>query len=350
MATSGTVAQTRVNVRQVIDGAARRCKIPPPKLSREDIRVATELLFEVLSSWSNRGLFLPAIQSHILPMYPGRKTIPCPLGTIDALNTNIRQVTRFTGKYDSSEGDPYLAFDGQTNTACTQLLAGGWIAIKPTDPVLPTNFGILFNSSGPVSFTIQSSEDTLIWTDRYTEVDYPSVAGAWYWWDVEGLELAPFWRIQASMSTVLDIAELVFAGNPLEIPLSKINRDDYMNMPNKAFPSRPVQFYYDKQVPVPHAILWPAPSYEFTFWQIVMTTQRLIQDPGILTNEIEIPSGGLLALKATLAYHCAGELMGSMVKPIELADEMNRALNDFWAGQTDSSPTRLSFNISPYTK
>jgi hypothetical protein len=350
MATSGTVGQTRVNVRQLIDGATRRCKIPPPKVSREDLQVAKELLFEILSSWSNRGLFLPAIQNHILPMYPGIATIPCPVGTVDALNTNIRQVTRFTGKYDSSEGTAGLAFDGDTDTACTQLLPGGWIAIKPPDPILPTNFGILFNSGGPVSFIIQSSEDTLTWTNRYEETDYPSLAGSWYWWDVEGLQLAPFWRILAVAPTVLDVAELVFAGNPLEIPLSKINRDDYMNMPNKAFPSRPVQFYYDKQVPVPHAVLWPTPAYEFTFWQVVMTTQRLIQDPGALTNEIEIPAGGLLALKATLAYQCSGELMNSVMKPGDLLDEMNRALNDFWAGQTDSSPTRLTPNISPYTR
>lgn len=349
MATSGTVAQTRVNVRQLIDGAARRCKIPPPKLSREDIQVAKELLFEVLSSWSNRGLFLPAIQTHILPMYAGTQTVPCPAGTIDALNTNLRQITRFTGDASSSEGNADLAFDGDIDTACTQAAPGGNIDLELAEASIPTNFGILFNASGTVSFQIQSSDDGTTWTTRYEEVDYASVAGSWCWWDVEGLPAAAFWRLQAVAPTVLDVAELVFAGNPLEIPLSKINRDDYMNMPNKTFTGRPVQFYYDKQLPVPSMVLWPAPANDFTFWQIVATTQRLIQDPGSLTNEVEIPAGGLLALKACLAYQMSGELMNAVKSP-DLVDEMNRSLTDFWAGQTDSSPSRLAFNIAPYTK
>jgi hypothetical protein len=350
MATSGTVAQTRVNVRQLIDGAARRCKIPPQKLSREDIYTAKELLFEILSSWSNRGLFLPAIQSHILPMYSGVQTIPCPAGTVDALNTNIRQLTRLRGTASASEGDADSAFDGDIDTACTQVAAAGNISVELVDAETPTNLGILFNATGTVSFQVQSSDDGLSWTTRYEETDYSAAAGAWYWWDVEGLPAAAFWRLQAVAPTVLDVAEFVLAGNPTEIPLSKINRDDYMNLPNKVFPSRPVQFYYDKQVPIPNAVLWPAPSSEFTFWQIVMTTQRLIQDPGALTNEIEIPPGGLLALKASLAYQLAGELMNSLMKPIDLLDEMNRSLNDFWAGQTDSSQTRLAPDISPYTR
>lgn len=350
MATSGTTGLTRISTRQVIDHAFRRAKIPPQKITREHIHAAKDLLHMVLSSWANKGIALWAIQTHILPMYAGKFSVPTPLGTIDALNANLRQVNRFTGIATSSEGDADNAFDGDINTACVQTTPGGWIALELEEGNELTNFGILAGATGTWSFELQTSEDGVAWHTVDEQTDITMTNGQWYWWDVHGIPPTNYIRILANGSTALNVRELVFANNPQEIPLSKLNRDDYMNLPNKTFQGRPVQYWYDKQLPKPNMMLWPTPLPEYTFWQITLTTQRLIQDVGTLTEELELPQGGFLAIITTLAWHVAQEIDDARADPDKLLAPMNMALRDFWDGQTDSSPSRLTFNISPYTK
>jgi hypothetical protein len=351
LAVSGTVATTTINTRQVYDHAFRRAKVPPPKITREYLATAAELLHMILTSLSNRGIALWAIQTHILPMYEGRQTLPCPAGTIDTLNTNIRQVTRLTGTYTSSEGDAELAFDGDIDTACTQTTPAGYIAMALSEAATPVNFGILFASTGTVSFKIQSSDDGgATWTDRHTVTDYAAVARAWYWFDVEGLPEAADWRILAVTPTILDVYEFVIANNGLEIPVAKINRDDYMNMPDKSFNGQPTMFYYDKQVSIPNLVLWPAPGDEYTFWQIVATTQRQIMDVGSMTQDLELPAGGFLFVVTLLAWHLSMTIDEAKGNPVLLKEVSDEAARDFWAGQTDSSPTRLAPRIGVYTK
>lgn len=350
MATSGTVGLTKVSTQKVIDHAFRRARIPPQKISREHIHVAKDLLYLILSAWANKGISLWAVQSHILPLYMGKQTVPTPTGTIDALNANLRQITRFGGFADASEGDADLAFDGDIYTACVQTTPGGWIALELEVGLPPTNFGILPGAGGIWGFDIQISEDGITWYTVDSKTDVLMTAGEWYWWDVEGIESAQFIRLLADGLTTLDVAELVFGNNPLEIPLAKINRDDYMNMPNKTYQSRPTMYWYDKQVPIANMVLWPAPGPSYTFWQIVLTTQRLIQDVGKVTDELELPPGGFLGVVASLAWYVAQEIDDARTDPNALKPAMQEAMTDFWAGQTDSSPTRLAFNISPYTR
>lgn len=350
MAFSGTVASTTIDTRMVYDHAFRRAKVPPQKVTREYLATAKELLFMILSAMANKGLSLWAIQSHILPMYQGRQTIPCPLGTIDTLNTNLRSVTRLSGTATSSEGTAENAFDGDVETVCSQLAAAGWIATELDEAATPINFGILFNASSTLSFNIQSSDDGIAWTTRHSVTDYPAEAGEWYWFDVEGLPAAQFWRLLAVAPGILDVAEFVVANNALEIPIAKINRDDYMNMPNKAFVGQPTMFYYDKQLMVPNLVVWPAPDAEYTFWQIVATTQRQIMDVGSMTQQLEIPNGGFLFIVANLAYHLAMTIDEAKASPSDLKIVLDNAANDFWAGQTDSSPTNLSPRIGVYTR
>lgn len=350
LAFSGTVATQTINTRMVYDHAFRRAKIPPQKVTREHLATAKELLHMILSALPNKGLALWAIQTHILPMYYGKQTIPCPVGTIDTLNTNIRNLHRFEGDYTSSEGTAELAFDEDPLTACTQIAAAGWIQLELTTALAAINFGVLFASAGTVSFIIQSSDDAVTWTDCHTETDYAATEGGWLWFDVQGLLPALYWRILAVTPTVLDIAEFVVANDGLEIPIAKINRDDYMNMPNKAFVSQPTMFYYDKQIETPNIVLWPAPDTQYTFWQIIATTQRQIMDVGSMTETLEVPRGGFLFAVTQLAWHISMTIDDAKANPTELKDVADFFANDFWAGQTDSSPTRLTPRIGVYTK
>lgn len=350
MAFSNTVSETVFTTQKLMDHAFRRAKIPPQKITREYIQTFLELAYMVLSTWSSKGLALWAIQQHILPLYYGKQTVPCPLGTVDVLNTNLRKLTRVEGTPDASEGTAENAFDGDIETACIQAVADGWIEMAFDTATAITNFGLLPGASGTWSFTIQTSDDGVTWTTVYTETDRAVVDGAWYWWDVQGIPPTAYMRLQATGGTTLDVRELFFGTMPQEIPLAKINRDDYMNLPNKTFLGRPVQFYYDKQVNTPNMLIWPAPQEQYTFEQIVVTTQRYIMDPGSLVQSIELPQGGFLFLAASLAYHLSLEIEEAKGDPTMLLMEMNRLGTEFWAGQTDSSPVKLTPNISPYTR
>lgn len=349
MAFSNTVSETVFTTQKLMDHAFRRAKIPPQKITREYIQTFKDLAYMILSTWSSKGLALWAIQTHLLPMYYGKQTVPCPLGTVDVLNTNIRSLQRLDGTADASEGTADNAFDGDIETACVQTVADGWISLDLEEEQAVTNFGILAGASGSWAFTIDISEDNSTWTTVYTGIE-DMVDGEWFWWDVEGIPLTRYIRLKATDGTILDVRELVFANTPQEIPLAKINRDDYMNMPNKTFLGRPVQFYYDKQVARPNMVIWPAPQEEYTFQQIVVTTQRYIMDPGSLTDSMEVPQGGFLFLAHSIAYHLAIEIDEAKASPADLFPEMQRLGTEFWAGQTDSSPVKLTPNISPYTR
>lgn len=351
MAFSDTISETVFKTRKVIDHAFRRAKVPPQKITREYIDTAFDLLYMELSRLANKGLVLWAIQTHILPMYYGKLTVDCPAGTVDVLNTNIRSLNRLLdGVAASSEGTAANAFDEDIETACVQVAAAGWISYQFDTASAVTNFGILAGATGSWDFTIDVSDDGVTWTPVYTGTDVSMVDGAWHWWDVEGIAPAAYMRLKATGTTVLDVRELVFANTPQEIPLAKINRDDYRNLPNKTFLGRPVQFFFDKQIRIPNLTVWPAPDESYTFQQITVTTQRYVMDPGTMQQELEVPQGWFLAIVATLAYNLAQEIPESEAELADLFSEMTRLMTDAWASQSDGAPVKLTPNISPYTR
>jgi hypothetical protein len=293
-----------------------------------------------------------AISTHLIPMYYGKQTVPMPQGTIDVLNANIRSLMRIDGDATASEGTASFAFDGEIDTVCTQTLAGGNIAIEFEVATQITNFGILPGATGDWDFVIEASDDGITWTIVDTQTEVSMVDGAWYWWDLEGLVPALFMRIRATgLTTILEIRELVFANMPAAIPMALMNRDDYMNLPNKTFLGKPVQYMYDKQIRIPNMVVWPAPDETYTFWQLEVKTQRYIMDPGSLVQEIEVPQSAYLAIVMLLACDLCLEIPEAPDgRFLELQPERDSLMTDFWAGQTDSAPTRITPNIAPYTR
>jgi hypothetical protein len=62
VAVSGTVSQTVFNTRKVVDHAFRRCRLPPEGVGSEQLTVALESLYLILSQLANRGLQLWCIE------------------------------------------------------------------------------------------------------------------------------------------------------------------------------------------------------------------------------------------------------------------------------------------------
>lgn len=327
MAYSGTVSQTTFDTRKVIENAARRCKLPPQSLSAEHVEVAKDQLYLLLSDLSNRGIQLWCIEKQIYPLYDGVGDVTLDLGTLDVLNSNLRTLQQVTGT------------NTDTSTSRTVFF--------PT-PTFVTTVGVKWTSAA-VPISLQRSDDGVTWTTIQTETPIAS-AGEWTWFDLDSSVAAPYFRVLATSGT-LDFSRIYLANTPTEIPLARISRDDYTNLPNKSFQSnRPLQFWFDRQVQRPVMHLWPVPNNAAEDYQIVLWRQRYIMDVGSMTQEIEVPQRWYDAIVAMLAAKLAMEYIEVDAQMIPLLDaKAKEALYFAQQEERDNSPMNILPNIAMYT-
>lgn len=360
MTVSGTVSQTVFTTRQVIDHAFRRCRLPPQLITSEHITTATDVLYLLMSELVNRGIPLWAIDAQILSLYEGSNEVVCPVGTVDVLNLNLRTIQRLNGTASSTEGDAENAFDGDVTTSCTQVAAAGSITLEFDSEADVAIFGILPNATGTWNFQLQTSPDGTSFTTIYADTAYSAVNGQWLWLDLfapdsiaesEALNGITHVRLLAIAPTVLDVREFVVANMPSEIPMARINRDDYVNLPDKTFQGRPVQYWLDLQRDAPVIRLWPAVQGTYTFAQLLMTRKRYLMDVGTLTQTLDIPQRWYEAIVAELARRLGletTEVDPNLFPTLQLSAD--RAMQIAWNAEGDSSPVFLRVNISPYTR
>lgn len=352
MTTSGTVSQTVFNTAKIIDRAFGPTKIAPQQITPEYQQIARDLLYAFLSTLASKGITLWAIDKVILPIYQDVQDVPCPPETVDVLNANLRTATRLTGTYTSSEGTAALAFDGDITTFCTQVTPAGNITVQFPGQTRFNTVGFFSGATATWNIQIQTSNDGVTWTPIYTNAALPVVLDQWFWVDIEGIPEVgvKYVRLQAVGTTVLNVAEFVVQTTLQEIPIAKINRDDYSNLPDKWFLGRPLQFWFNKQIPDPFLTLWPSPQYQYTFNQIVLYTQRYIQDVGTLTQSLEIPQRWILAIISELARLLNNHIPEAKGDPNLLAIEAKAQLDIAWGSETDGAPTYLRPRLWTYTR
>jgi len=363
LATSGTVSTTVFNTGKLIDRAFGRSQLAPQKITPEYIAIAQDLLYLALSTLASKGVALWAVQKVVLPIYDAVQDVLAPLGTVDVLNANLRNITQLQLPapgiiYTSSAGGVAAnAFDNNLATACTQTAPNGFLQVQFPAVGQPVVFGILPNATGAWNVAIQTSNDGITFTTVYANTALAAVAGQWQWIDVQGIPEAGvlYVRLQASGGTTLNVTEFVTGAAPQEIPIAKINRDNYSNYPNKWFQGRPLEFWYNKSIPQPTLTLWPSPQLQFTFSQIVLYTQRYVQDVGTLTQTIEVPQRWFLAILTRTAKELMFMIpeiakgMSDGDKAALLQEDKDRWAEG-WASETDSSPVMMRPNIRAYTR
>jgi hypothetical protein len=351
MTVSGTVSTTVFNTNNILDMAFRRCKIAPEIVTSEMQQTALDSLYLMISSLCNNGIQLWTVEKIILPFYLGNGYIELPVGTIDLLNQNYRTISQYTGIITASEGVPDYADDSNLATACTQTTPNGWILQDLKGQQNISTIGFNMYSAGTYDMKVSYSNDLITWTDVLEPGAQVYTAGQWRWYDLNPSINGQYWKLTALNGTILDVAEFVTSGNPTEIPLARLNQDDYTNLPNKTFQGRPLQFWLDRQLAAPVMRLWPTPNQQAEFAQMVAWRQRHIMDVGSLTETIEVPQRWVDAIAWYLAYRLCYEIqqvdiaMADRLKPI--ADErMALAFGE----ERDNSPFQMYPNISPYTR
>lgn len=328
MAYTNTVSQTVFSTQRVIDSAVRRCRVPAQQITAETISIANDLLYLLLSDLANQGAPLWCIQKCIYPLYEGTPTITTYSGTVDLLNTNLRTLQEATG----------------TNTDTSVSRTASF-----TSPTAVNTVGIRWSgASVPVSF--QRSTDDVNWTIIQNE-DQTAAAGDWTWFDLGSSVATQYFRVAAITGT-LAFSQIYLGTNPTEIPMARMNRDDYTNLPNKSFQSsRPLQFWLDRQALSPVLNLWPVPNAAATTSQVVTWVQRHIMDVGSMTQEVEVPQRWYEALVAMLAAKMAMELMDADPQLIPMLDaKAAQALAIAQSEERDNSPINIAPSISAYTR
>ena len=327
MAFSETISTTNFTTRKVVENAVRRCRLPAEQLTPEIVDIANDQLYLLLSDLANQGAPLWCIDKVIMPLYPGVMDVTLDTKVVDILNSTFRYLQEVTG----------------TDTVTSTIYS-----VDLSDATYLTTIGILWGSTS-VPIAIEQSEDGATWVTIQSETPDAS-ADEWTWYDLVSSEPYQYVRIRATSGT-LDIDTLYLGNMPTEITLSRMNRDDYTNLPNKFFQSnRPYQYWFDRQIPNPIMHMWPVPDASATVNQLVLWVHRYIMDVGSLTQTLEVPQRWFKAIVSGLAAMLARELfqVDPAIIPMLDADAAS-ALALAQAEERDNSPMMIAPNLRPYT-
>jgi len=356
MAYSGTVGQTVITVQQVIDHGARRCGKLAEELTVEQVQSAKESLFFFLSNMANMGINYWAISKIVIGLNANQYIYALPVGAVDALNVLYRTMNRPSGAYASSAGGSAInVADDNIATYCQQTSTNGNISVS---------YGSTANYIGSVgmmpyvsgggsatwSYVYESSSDGSTWNTLYTATSVTVTDSQWLWQDIDPGASVAYYRIRATGGTTLAIRELYFGNNSTEIQMSRLNRDDYTNLPNKNFTAnQPFQFWFDRTIPQPTMYLWPVPSTYFV--QATVWYSRQIQDVGALSGQLEIPQRWYEAVLMNLSHRMALELPAVPMERISyLEGQAEKYFQMAEQEERDKSPIMFSPNISVYTR
>jgi hypothetical protein len=131
--------------------------------------------------------------------------------------------------------------------------------------------------------------------------------------------------------------------------MSRLNRDDYTNLPNKNFTAnQPYQFWFNRTIPQPEIYLWPTPNDPFI--QMTVWYSKQIMDVGDLTDELQIPQRWYLATVAMLSHQLSLELPQVPLDRVQyLEAQATKYLNEVEQEERDRSPIYFAVNLVPYT-
>lgn len=354
MATSGTVATTKISVNDTLTSAIAMTGLRPEVVTPQDWKIAKDILYRFLLDLGNRGINLWTIEKHIFGIIPGKSTYTMPNGTIDELNCYYRTVTYANesgGSFSSSSGIAQYAFDTNIDTACVQTSANGWIQFNFGTAVAVTQFGIMAQGDQYYSLVYEGSDNAVDWTTLYTAdtaENYPD--REWVINEITDPRNFVYCRVRETGGQTLAVRQVMFGFNPIDITISRTSRDQYTNLPSKAQTSRqPTQFWQDRKINAPVLNYWPVPS--FMMDQLVTYYHRHIQDIGALTDELEIPlrwqQAILYPLAMNLCLTMPGTDMARMPMLKGLSDESYQHASD---EERDNSPIIINTGIGVYTR
>ena len=358
MAQYGSTTNVTFRVVDMLTQAILRTGTPSSALSAEMIQTALREFNLWLSGMSNRGTNLWCQESFVIGMRIGQTKFIMPAGTIDIKDANNRRYNRLTGSGipSSSEGNAAFAFDGDVTTVCQQATPGGNIAYNFGSNVRPTMFGYLTSIAADLNLTLQYN-DGVTWQDYFTSGAFTLTAGQWVYFELDSTVSASQWRVVGDASLdPLTPDEVVWADTCTDIPLFRMNRDDYSMQPNKGQLSRVLQYWFNNRQDQQEVVPWPLSNTDFECIQGFRIRQ--ISMVNLPTEQLDVPQRWLDCMTWVLAYrllvNSPSQLFGTstygdMNRLQLIKSEMDAALEQVEGEERDNSEINLFPDFSGYT-
>lgn len=355
MAYSGTTNQTVVNVDQLISYAFRDAGKQSEEITPEYVGAAKQALFYNLMNMSNRGVNLWMLENYLCGALTAQQQLVMPVGTIDVREANWVYII-------NQAASSYLPITNPSSPAVFNQN----LSLVSTSTVDANYFGLEYQSAQPVyyvgfngyavgtetttyNFAYEVSNDGVTWT---TVQQFPATTlkdKEWAYFNITTTPLYQYYRLRETVAPTFSIRQIVFSTSQQVIPLARLNRDDYWNLPNKQFPSqRSLQYWFDRLID-PTMYLWPVPNNDFQMFQLII--EKEIQDVGTLTDQIYVPNRWIASVQATLSHKLALQLPGVDMGRITYLEAQAAKLElDAANEERDKSPIYFQPNISYYTR
>lgn len=327
MAYSGAIGGTVFSALKVVDTAFRRCRLPAQSITAEMQQYALDALYLLLSNQAN--LITPSwcIDKQILPFYQGQPVATLPVGTVEVLNVNFRQLQQVVGSIvtDATHYTNYVSGGASISTV-------GWT----------------WGSTG-IAVTFEVSDDAITWLE-VGAAPAGAVAGSRVWYDITPALAYAYFRITAL--TTLNIVAVVMGNLPSEIPFGVLNRDTYTQQSNLIFQGQPTTYWFQRDLPLPQLNLWPAPNLASEYsGQLIVWRHRQIMDTQNLRQEVEVPARWLDAVCSGLAFKVAEETPQVDANLVPVLEQRWLAARQLaMDGDGDGSPIFIQPMINGYTR
>lgn len=395
--TSGTVGAVNFSQRQIIEHAARRAGYSPQNLTPEWIMVIQDLLLLQLNEYVNAGIPLWTQEFLVLGTTVGSPDVLTPPGTVDVLHTYWRILEPYRGPAQLANGsDASVLFAGQPNADVTIAGPNPFVQINfgsPTEidtlgivlgqalgPFLTDGYGnpvtdgygnvIPVGPGGPIAQTnsvnLTVSTDGITWYPAQVLPSATYTPGQWSYADLDPTITASFLRINwpGAGPWIVNQINLGLA-NGQDYEIGPLNIDDYYDLPNKKFQNNQANAAYAfRKIDPPIIKIWPTVNQQGWYnGTISALCRRYIQDPGQMTNSLELPPRWFEAVVARLGIRIMDELpdpdpaaqasyftlMAKTQKRQILETAATKAEALAWAEERTRGPIRININLRPYT-
>jgi hypothetical protein len=355
MAYSNTTGETKINVDQLISYAFREAGKTAEEITPEYVQAAKQALFYNLMDLSNMGVNLWLLENQLYGAVTAQQQLVLPKTVIDVRETNWVYIINSAASeyYPIANPDSPVAFDQNLDNVAFSTSVDNFFGLQYANaqPVFYVGFNghAAPGQTQTYNFAYEVSDDNITWT---TVKQLPTTTLADREWAYFNIAITPnhlYYRLRETVATTFSVRQIVFSTSQQVIPLSRLNRDDYWNLPNKQFPSaRSLQFWFDRQIE-PSMYLWPVPNNDFQMFQLVVEKQ--MQDVGSLTNEIYVPDRWIACVQAQLSHKLSLQLPGVDLQRIQyLEGQANKLFLHASEEDRDKSPIYLQPNISYYTR
>ena len=306
MAYSGTTGQTTINVDQLISYAFREAGKTAEEMTPEYVDAAKQALFYNLQNLSNRGVNLWLLENQLYGAVTAQQQLVLPKTVIDVRETNwVYIVNSAASAYlpVANAASPTV-FDLNLDQVATSTIGANYFGLTypQPQPVFYVGFNGYATGGGTITynFAYEVSDDGITWK---LIQQFPATTLAdreWKYFNISTTPNHQYYRLRETVLPTFSIRQMVFSTSQQVIPLARLNRDDYWNLPNKQFPSvRSLQFWFNRTIE-PSMYIWPVPNNDFQMFQLIVEVQ--MQDVGSLTNQIYVPDRWINCIQKQLSH------------------------------------------------